>query len=53
LIPDTDAGLVEFFLDTDARKIEIQEFLSPTPRPIVRTESREVLWIRFHQPLIS
>jgi hypothetical protein len=24
VIPDTDAGLVEFFLDTDAREIEIE-----------------------------
>lgn len=24
MIPDTDAGLVEFFLDTDAREIEIE-----------------------------
>ena len=24
VVPDTDAGLVEYFLDTDAREIEIE-----------------------------
>ena len=24
MIPDTDAGLVEFFLDTEAREIEVE-----------------------------